>query len=71
MIPIKKYYFLSPVFTILAGCTKLEEDLESTLTGPQTAAALGAELLLQTAYVDIATPFTDQSSIFSLEEYHR
>jgi hypothetical protein len=68
MLPYKKILIFIPVFTILAGCTKLDENLESTLTGPQYAAALGTDLLLQTAYVDLASPFTDQANIFSLEQ---
>jgi starch-binding outer membrane protein, SusD/RagB family len=55
----------------LAGCTKLDENLNSTLTNQQTANALGAngvQLLLQAAYNDLATPFTAQDHVFSLEE---
>ncbi len=52
------------------GCTKLDESLNSTLTNEQTANALGAAgvgLLLQTAYTDLAVPFTNQDQLFSLE----
>lgn len=48
------------ICVILAGCTKLEEGLNNSLTNQQTAASLGAAgtgLLLQTAYSDIASPF--------------
>ena len=46
----------------VAGCTKLDENLNSTLTNQQTADALGASgtgLLLQTAYSDLTGPFGD------------
>ncbi len=46
----------------VVGCTKLDENLNSTLTNQQTADALGASgtgLLLKTAYNDLATPFND------------
>lgn len=53
------------------GCTKLDEGLNSTFTNQQTASALGASgvgLLLQTAYGDLAAPFTNQDRVFSLQE---
>jgi hypothetical protein len=40
----------------LSGCTKLDQELNSTLTNDQAANALGTNgtaLLLQTAYTDI------------------
>jgi starch-binding outer membrane protein, SusD/RagB family len=46
----------------VAGCTKLDESLNSTLTNQQTANALGANgtgLLLKTAYADLTGPFGD------------
>lgn len=52
------------------GCTKLNENLNSTLTNSQTANALGAAgvgLLLQTAYGDLASPFNAQDQLFCLE----
>ena len=54
-----------------AGCTKLDETLNSTLTNSQTSNALGAAgvgLLLQSAYSDLGGPFTAQDLVFSLEE---
>ncbi len=59
------------VLIAMGGCTKLDQNLNSTLTSSQTSTALGAngtQLLLQTAYADIATPFTAQDNVFSLEE---
>jgi hypothetical protein len=44
----------------LAGCTKLDEKLNSSLTNGQTADALGASgtgLLLATAYADFGNPY--------------
>ena len=61
-----------PVLLLLTtmGCTKLDESLNSTLTNEQTANALGSAgvgLLLQTAYTDLAVPFTNQDQVFSLQ----
>ena len=53
----------------VVGCTKLDENLNSTLTNQQTADALGASgtgLLLQTAYNDLATPFNDVEQLINL-----
>ena len=52
-----------------AGCTKLDERLNSTLTNQQTADALGASgtgLLLQTAYADLTGPFGDVGFLINL-----
>ena len=59
------------VTALLAGCTKLDQKLNSTLTNAQAANALGTNgtaLLLKTAYTDIGVPFSDMGSIFALEE---
>lgn len=59
------------VLTGIAGCTKLNEKYESSFTSAQITASLGTTgttLLLQGAYTDIATPFTGQDEVFSLEE---
>lgn len=61
---------LALFFTAFVGCTRLDEKLNSTLTNQQTAGALGAAgvgLLLQTAYNDLAVPFTNQDQVFSLQ----
>ncbi|TMI90720.1 MAG: RagB/SusD family nutrient uptake outer membrane protein [Bacteroidetes bacterium] len=53
----------------VVGCTKLDENLNSTLTNQQTADALGASgtgLLLKTAYNDLATPFNDVEQLINL-----
>ena len=63
--------FTLPIVVLIAGCTKLNEKLNSSLTNGQTSTALGAAgtgLLLQAAYADIATPFSAQDEVFSLEE---
>lgn len=59
------------LFLTAMGCTKLDENLNSTLSSTQTASALGSAgvgLLLQAAYSDLAAPFTNQDRLFSLEE---
>lgn len=56
----------------IASCTKLHEDLGSTLTNEQTAGALGpagTQLLLEAAYTDVGGPFTGDGQIFSLEQH--
>lgn len=60
-----------PLVIVIAGCTKLNESLNSRLTNTQTSTALGAQgtaLLLKAAYADIAGTFSSQDMVFSLEE---
>ncbi len=62
---------LIPVLGLMAGCTKLDEKLNGSLTSDQAAAALGSggtALLLNAAYADLAGPFFSQDQVFSLEE---
>jgi hypothetical protein len=57
------------VVALFAGCTRLDENLESTLTNQQTSAALGAsgtELLLKAAYSDFTGPFNDVEQLINL-----
>ena len=74
MIRIKKIVkFVLPLCAVVAftGCTRLDENLKSSLTASQAASALGAAgtgLLLRAAYNDLATPFHNQDQVFSLEE---
>jgi starch-binding outer membrane protein, SusD/RagB family len=71
MISYKRYKVYTLIFlTLVGGCTKLDEKLNSTLTNQQTANALGAggtALLLKAAYADIAQPFcNDQGQVLDL-----
>lgn len=73
MIKFKNKIIYSLILTtaFAASCTKLNENLNTTLTNSQATAALGASgvgLLLQATYTDLATPFTNQDQLFSLEE---
>ena len=73
MLSYRNIKIVGGLLTItLLSCTKLHENLRSTLTSDQTATALGAQgtqLLLQAAYTDIGTPFcSDQGQVLSLEE---
>ena len=72
MLLYKKIIGLAlPLVVLTAGCTKLDEKLNSTLTNEQTSTALGAQgtgLLLQAAYADIAGTFSAQDQVFSLQE---
>ncbi len=68
---IKK--FAASLFAVLAmtGCTKLDENLGSTLTNSQVSNALGSAgvgLLLSAAYADLGGPLTSQDQVFSLME---
>lgn len=68
---IKRLIVLVSAFTVLTNCTKLEQNLNSTLTSGQAAGALGAngtQLLLQAAYNDVGNPFSDPGNILALEE---
>jgi len=71
MIKSKIIQLSSIVLLAAVSCTKLDEGLNGTFTNAQTAQALGAGgvgLLLNTAYNDLAVPFTNQDQLFSLEE---
>lgn len=62
-----------PFVAVLAmsGCTKLDENLGSTLTNAQVSNALGSAgtgLLLSAAYSDLGGPLTGQDQVFSLME---
>lgn len=65
--------FAAPVLAVIAmaGCTKLNEGLNSTLTNGQVSSALGSAgtgLLLSAAYADLGGPLTGQDQLFSLME---
>ena len=73
MIKYKNIKFLNSLLLVaaLTSCTKLNQNLNSSLTNGQTANALGSAgigLLLQGTYTDLAVPFTNQDQLFSLEE---
>jgi len=71
MFNVFKITVVVSVVLITQGCTKLNQQLNSTLTSGQAASALGAngtQLLLQTAYNDVGNPFSDPGNIFALEE---
>lgn len=64
---------IAAVFFVIAAisCTKLDQNLNSTLTSGQAANALGAngtQLLLQNAYNDLPGPYHDVGNTFALEE---
>lgn len=67
-IKISIVFFLS---ALAVSCTKLDQNLNSTLTSDQATSALGTngtQLLLQTAYNDVGNPYADPGNIFALEE---
>ncbi|MEJ7675961.1 MAG: RagB/SusD family nutrient uptake outer membrane protein [Chitinophagaceae bacterium] len=73
MIIYNKALKIAPVFLLIAAssCTKLDQNLNSTLTSNQAATALGAngtQLLLQNAYNDLPSPYHNVNSTFTLEE---
>jgi hypothetical protein len=64
-------FALSIAVIAMAGCTKLDEKLGSTLTNGQVSSALGSAgtgLLLSAAYADLGGPLTGQDQLFSLME---
>jgi hypothetical protein len=69
-----KYIMIAGFFLVTAAiisCTKLDQQLNSTLTSNQAANSLGAngtQLLLQTAYNDVGNPYSDFGLIPALEE---
>jgi hypothetical protein len=68
---IKLYPVLLITIVVGLGCTKLDQNLNSTLTKDQATNALGAngtQLLLQTAYNDVGNPYSDPGNILALEE---
>lgn len=68
---IKVLYIFSAVLLLGTGCTKLNQNLNSTLSNDQASNALGAngtQLLLQTAYNDVGGPYSDPGNIHALEE---
>lgn len=68
---IKAFSILSAIVLFVAGCTKLDQNLNSTLSNDQASNALGAngtQLLLQTAYNDVGNPYSDPGNILALEE---
>ena len=74
MNPFKNIKLASIVMvacTLITSCTKLDQNLGSTLTNSQAANALGVngtQLLLQSAYNDVGGPFSDPGNILALEE---
>ncbi|MES2775504.1 MAG: RagB/SusD family nutrient uptake outer membrane protein [Bacteroidota bacterium] len=68
---IAKYALVLASVATITGCTKLKEDLNSTLTNGQVSSALGSSgtaLLLAAAYADLGGPLTSQDLVFSLQE---
>jgi starch-binding outer membrane protein, SusD/RagB family len=67
---ITKFALLFLAFGIAAGCTKLHEKLNDTLTASQVSTSFGTagtQLLLNGAYADL-TFLAGQDQLFSLEE---
>jgi starch-binding outer membrane protein, SusD/RagB family len=67
----KRLLIASLVLMAAVGCTKLNPTLNSSLTSTQAANALGANgvgLLLQAAYFDIGSPYSDPGNFFALQE---
>lgn len=68
---IKKFAVPFVAVIAMSGCTKLNENLGSTLTNSQVSNALGSAgtgLLLSAAYADLGGPLTAQDQVFSLME---
>ncbi len=73
MIPFQKSIKLLSLslIIVIGGCTKLDENFNSSLTNAQAASSLGTAgtgLLLEAAYSDVPGPYTTQDLLFSLQE---
>src|SRR4051794_799598 len=67
-IKIASIFFLT---VAASACTKLDQQLNSSLTSDQAANALGAngtQLILQSAYNDLGAPYGNLGGVFALEE---
>lgn len=66
---VKGFATLTLALAVLGSCTKLNENLKSTLTSAQVAQQPGStDLLVAGAYADLGGLFTAQDLLFSLEE---
>jgi hypothetical protein len=73
MITFKFIKVVAVIFIAVAAvsCTKLDQQLQSSLTNNQAANALGSngtQLLLQTAYIDVGGMYSDLGNIPALAE---
>ncbi len=50
------------------ACTKLDQQLNSSITSAEAANTFNAQLFLQSAYNDVGLPFSDPGNIFALQE---
>ncbi len=67
---MKKYLILFGGLALLsAGCTKLDEKLNSELTRDEAQQILKANQLLQAAYNSMQGPFQDQARLWCLQEH--
>lgn len=70
---MKKYFKIAISFLLITamGCTKLDQKLPGSLTGPEINTALGSagvQILLNGAYSDLGGTFTAQDLLFCLQE---
>lgn len=64
----KKLSMLALAGLTLAGCTKLDEQLGSTLERSQADSVIQVASLLKTAYDGLQLPYQDQSNLWALQE---
>ena len=66
---LNKFLTIASAFIIAStGCTKLEESFNDSVVSPGTGGSTDVTALLNNAYNDLNTPFTNQDQVFSLEE---
>jgi len=66
----KHIYTIAMVFACMMwiGCTKLDQQLNDSLTKQEAREVVATSLLLQAAYNDLGNPYSDLGNIFALEE---
>ena len=70
---MKNYFKIAISFLLMSatGCSKLDQKLPGSLTGPEVNSALGSagvQILLNGAYSDLGGTFTAQDLLFCLQE---
>jgi starch-binding outer membrane protein, SusD/RagB family len=65
---INKFLTIVTAIVLTSGCTKLNESFHDSINSPGSGGNTDVNALLNNAYNDMNTPFTNQDQVFSLEE---
>jgi len=66
---MKKLLAIVSVAVVMGGCTKLEEELQGTMTFEQAQKLTDVSALLKAAYDRLRLPFQDQSRFWAAQEH--